>query len=72
MKRYLQGGSEQITKDIATILPILHERKGSWQSLDGMKRRLNVFQQFAPSPAPSPTPSPADGPEEEAGAEDSL
>lgn len=46
MERYMQKGKEQIEKDVKTMRGFLDERKGSWQSLDGMKRRYNVFEKF--------------------------
>ncbi|KAH0789115.1 Thioredoxin family protein [Histomonas meleagridis] len=48
MERYIAKGQEQIEKDIETMNNLLEARKGSFASLDGMKKRLNVFQQFVP------------------------
>ena len=53
MERYLAKGTEQIEKDIETMEKILQSRKGSFTSLDGMKKRLNVFRQFVPKEEPT-------------------
>jgi protein disulfide-isomerase A6 len=66
MKRYREGGLEQIRKDMATIEEALEDRRGSWAALDGMKKRLNVLTQFVATPKPTRrptrTPERADGP----------
>lgn len=48
MDRIAAKGIEQIGKDVQTMKAILAARKGSAASLDGMKRRLNVFNEFLP------------------------
>jgi protein disulfide-isomerase A6 len=53
MERYRDGGPEQIRKDIAIIEEALEDRRGSWASLDGMKKRLNVLTQFVSKPKPT-------------------
>ncbi|KAH0788995.1 Thioredoxin family protein [Histomonas meleagridis] len=55
MERYIAKGQEQIKKDIETMSKILESRKGSFASLDGMKKRLNVFEQFIPMEKPEQT-----------------
>jgi thioredoxin-like negative regulator of GroEL len=57
VERFLAKGEEQIKKDIATMEGILVARKGSSASLDGIKRRYNVFVQFVPKPEPTPSPT---------------
>ena len=56
MDRYLQKGKEQVEKDVNTMRGLLDEKKGSWQSLDGMKRRYNVFVQFVETEKPQQMP----------------
>jgi hypothetical protein len=45
-ERFLNKGEDQVKKDIVMMDNILRERKVSWQTLDGIKRRLNVFRDF--------------------------
>jgi protein disulfide-isomerase A6 len=46
MERSLAHGTEQILKDLDSMQGILSEKNNSWQVLDGVKRRYNVFAQF--------------------------
>jgi protein disulfide-isomerase A6 len=70
MERYINKGPEQIKKDMNTIMVILETKKGSWQSMDGMKKRFNVFAEFFPKPAtPTPTPPPPELTDAEVAAE---
>jgi protein disulfide-isomerase A6 len=61
IERFLLKGAEQVKQDMATMWRILDARKGSYASLDGLKKRYNVFREFFPM-APSPTPSPTSRP----------
>jgi protein disulfide-isomerase A6 len=54
VKRFVSGGEEIIKKDIQKLSETLKLRKGSWPTLDSVKKRLNVFQLFAASPTPAP------------------
>jgi protein disulfide-isomerase A6 len=58
MQRYIAIGPEKIESDMATMRQILDAKQGSWQSLDAMKQRYNIFAQFLPKPPESPTPVP--------------
>jgi protein disulfide-isomerase A6 len=49
MERIIAGGIEQLKKDIQAMKKILEEERGSVASLDGMKRRCNVFSSFLPT-----------------------
>jgi hypothetical protein len=49
MERYLPTGLDKLRKDVAGMAAILQERTGSIASLDGLKRRYNVFRQFLPA-----------------------
>ena len=51
MDRYVAKGVEQIKKDVQTMNGILTAHKGSFASLDGMKKRFNIFNQFIPKQA---------------------
>jgi protein disulfide-isomerase A6 len=46
MERYASGGVAMLQADVAKMSEILQARKTSWNALDGMKRRYNVFTQF--------------------------
>jgi protein disulfide-isomerase A6 len=46
MERYIAGGEEKMRKDVLGMRVILDQRKGSVASLDGLKRRYNVFRRF--------------------------
>jgi protein disulfide-isomerase A6 len=46
MERWLEGGEEKLRKDAEGMKAILDQRKGSAASLDGLKRRYNVFRRF--------------------------
>jgi thiol-disulfide isomerase/thioredoxin len=48
MERYLANGVEKLQKDVAGMEVILNQRTGSLSSLDGLKRRYNVFRRFLP------------------------
>jgi protein disulfide-isomerase A6 len=46
MERFVTGGEALLEKDMAKMREIFAARKTSWNALDGMKRRYNVFAQF--------------------------
>jgi hypothetical protein len=46
MERYVTNGPEQVNLDVGSILALMDLKKSSWNAVDGMKRRLNVFKQF--------------------------
>lgn len=56
IERINAKGLEQLAKDVDTMKGILEARKGSPKSLDGMKRRYNVFLEFLPKPQATPAP----------------
>jgi hypothetical protein len=47
-ERFVSKGDAQIKKDMDAMRRILDERKVSWQTLDAIKKRYNVFTQFVP------------------------
>jgi thiol-disulfide isomerase/thioredoxin len=53
MERYVANGVEKLRKDIAGMWAILDQRTGSLASLDGLKRRYNVFRRFLPGEDPA-------------------
>jgi protein disulfide-isomerase A6 len=57
VERFLAKGAEQVKKDMAVMQGILAARKGSWASLDGMKKRYNVFAQFFQNATQTQPPS---------------
>jgi thioredoxin-like negative regulator of GroEL len=46
MERFVAAGEEQIRGDMEKMMEMMKERKGSWNSIDGMRERYNVFAQF--------------------------
>jgi thiol-disulfide isomerase/thioredoxin len=46
MERLMVNGTKQIVKDVESMEMILAERKSSWQVLDNVKKRYNVFVKF--------------------------
>jgi protein disulfide-isomerase A6 len=66
LQRYLAMGVAHIRKDMENMLGIMVGRKASWEALDGLKRRYNVFAEFFPrTPTPTPLPPPRPpGPED--------
>jgi protein disulfide-isomerase A6 len=56
MERLAAGGIEKLRSDLQTMKKIMNERKGSVASLDAMKKRFNVINQFLPRGTPPPQP----------------
>jgi protein disulfide-isomerase A6 len=57
LQRYLAKGVSHIKKDMVSMMGVMLGRKASWEALDGLKKRYNVFAEFFPrTPTPSPPP----------------
>jgi thioredoxin-like negative regulator of GroEL len=61
MERYLSGGEAMLEKDLAKMQEILTARKTSWNALDGMKKRFNIFRQFIIKKEQPPIPAEEQG-----------
>jgi protein disulfide-isomerase A6 len=46
MERIIANGDATVESDIAKMTEVIKQRKGSAVSIDGVKRRLNVFREF--------------------------
>jgi hypothetical protein len=57
MERFVAKGFDQMKKDIAAMKKNLEMRKGSRRSLDEIKKRYNVINQFIPKVTPTPKPT---------------
>jgi N-methylhydantoinase B/oxoprolinase/acetone carboxylase alpha subunit len=48
MERIIANGYTTIESDVKKMSDVVKQRKGSNVSIDGVKRRLNVFREFLP------------------------
>jgi hypothetical protein len=48
MERIIANGDATIAADVAKMEDVIRQRKGAVASIDGVKKRLNVFREFLP------------------------